>query len=207
VQAALAQLVPKVRQVRYAIMWNDRILTFWLVAALTIVSVVLMLIPWGFLIQWTMRLIGLAAFGPHMHLIGRYIDRTRAETRQTEMQYREAGSADKQKILDAYREELMKEARVQVKKAQDAMAKASDREKERFAYLGKLKYVFLNRNTHGNANIKYIASADPFRSTVCPAPSAAGDAPAPSAASAASAAAAAAAKPKKVPTGGNTDLV
>ena len=115
-----------------------------------------------------------------MHFIGKYIDRTRAEARDTELQYREASSAGKQKLLDAYREELMKEARVQVKKAQDAMAKASDREKERFAYLSKMKYVFLNGNTHGNANIKYIAVADELRSTarpLAPAPPCAASAP------------------------------
>ena len=57
VQAGLAELVPKVRQVRYALMWNDRILTFWLAAALAVLTLILALIPWGLLLHWTARLV------------------------------------------------------------------------------------------------------------------------------------------------------
>ena len=81
VQSTLADLLPAVRAVRYLIFWNDRILTFWLVAAIIVGIGALALIPWFFVLYWAARILGIALLGPHMHLVGRWLDKQRAEQR------------------------------------------------------------------------------------------------------------------------------
>ena len=53
--------------------WDDRILSFELCVVLVLlvgltilVGEALMLLPWGTILEYTFRLAGLAAFGPHM---------------------------------------------------------------------------------------------------------------------------------------------
>jgi len=166
VQHHLAIYTPLVRRVRYAIMWNDRIFSFWLVIAVFLVTLIFTIIPWAWVIYWGCRVGSLLLFGPHMHLLGRKIDDQREELREASRRYRDAGKAEKDVMVDEYREALMKDARLRIQKAEEAQDAKSERERAKHAYLHSQKYIVLNRNTRGNANIKFIASADPSRSSV-----------------------------------------
>jgi len=166
VQSILAGIVPQVRKVRYLLFWSDRILTLWLVIALLAVSVVLALIPWGFVIHWIMRLLGLVVLGPHMHFVGKKIDEHRLEMREREMEYRAADKKRKAFIIETYREAEKAKADEVIKKAKEEMEKASEVEKQRMHYMtDHAQYVFLNGNNPGNANVKFVAAADLTRSS------------------------------------------
>ena len=52
------------RTVRYTLFWQDRIFTMWLYLCIVLLTLVLALIPWGFLLHYGTRLVGLAIFGP-----------------------------------------------------------------------------------------------------------------------------------------------
>ena len=83
-------------------------------------------------------------------------------------EYKEADDAGKDAILEAYREELMKAAHQTVRKAQVKIAGKSTRELERLKFLETQKYNFVNGNTRANARIKFVAIADPSRSSAGP---------------------------------------
>jgi hypothetical protein len=171
VQRALAAIVPKVRQAKNALLWSDRILTFWIVVAVGAVTLLLAIIPWGFVIFWSARILGVLLMGPHMYFVGYYIDKSRAEEQAKAAEFSGASEARRVAMLDAYKEELMKDAKVRVEKAQKKQDEDPVRNKQRLAYLrakSRDRYYFVNGNTRGNANIKYIAAADSSRSKVTP---------------------------------------
>ena len=66
----------------------------------------LTMIPWGLIWEWTLRLAGLAALGPHMYIVGR---RYRADAREELRKAREFASASK-----AQRRETLESLRRQV---------------------------------------------------------------------------------------------
>jgi len=174
VQTSLARFVPRVRQVRYVLLWNDRIVTFWLVVALSLATVALAMIPWGLVLYYGARVGGVVLFGPHMHFIGRWVDKRRAEEQEDARKFLAADEPSKQRMLAAYREELMKEARAQVGEALEDVGPRSERSERRHAYLERSDtYAFLNKHTRSNANIKYVAAAELERSMVQPLPAAA----------------------------------
>ena len=49
IQTKLAMGVVPLRMVRYMLFWQDRIFTMWLYLALVLLTLLLALIPWGFL--------------------------------------------------------------------------------------------------------------------------------------------------------------
>ena len=59
-------------------------------------------------------------------------------------------------------------AKKKVRLAQFKLSRRSREELERLAYLEKQKYNFVNDNTPTNASIKYVATADPKRSSAQP---------------------------------------
>ena len=115
--------------------------------------------------------------GPHMHLVGKRLDRQRKERRERKQAYIEADRAGKQRMLDEYRDELMKDARARVEAAKEKEAKRSAREHARIAFLQQQPHLFLNPNNLQKAQIKYGAVADPLRSTARPLAAAAADSP------------------------------
>ena len=168
VQSQLAALVVPLRMVRYTLVWQDRILTLWLYLAILLVTLVLALIPWGLLVYYGSRLICFALLGPHMHFVGRKVDQMRREARQELKEYCEADEDGKAAILERYKATLMKTGQEQVKQAQLKIAGKSKRELERLRFLEGQKYNFINGNTRANARIKYVATADPSRSSAQP---------------------------------------
>ena len=170
-QQLLAAIVPKVRQAKNALLWSDRILTFWSVVIVAAVTLLLALIPWRFLIFWSARVFGVLVFGPHMHFLGRRIDKRRADERERAREYSGATEARRATMLYAFREELMKAAKVRIDKAQKKQEQHPERTKKRLAFLQDTRrshFNLVNGNTRGNANIKYIAAADANKSKVAP---------------------------------------
>ena len=117
------------------------------------------------MLHYGCRIIGLAALGPHMHFVGRKVDRGRTAAREELRNYREADGPGRKAIIDEFRRKLMEEASDMVKKAQVKSAGRSRRELERLAYLETRRYQFINKNTRTNVRVKYIAAADPTRSS------------------------------------------
>ena len=78
VQKALDALLLALRAFERVVTWDDPLLSFQLTFALGIVTggtfllgELLMLLPWGHIFEWTFRLLGAAAFGPHMYWLGK----------------------------------------------------------------------------------------------------------------------------------------
>ena len=70
IQASLAAKLVPLRAARGLLTWADPVLTTWLVLLLLALTAVLPLLPWLFL----MRLTGLLLLGPHMVLVGQYLN-------------------------------------------------------------------------------------------------------------------------------------
>ena len=103
-----------------------------------------------------------------MSYVGKKVDDQRRKTRAELKEYREADGLGRQEILDRYRKTLMAAAQEHVKTAQLKIAGQSTRELERLQYLESHGFNFVNGNTRGNARIKYVAAADPDRSSARP---------------------------------------
>ena len=140
-------------------------MTFWLYVALMVLAVVFALIPWGFLLRYGSRLVGFAVLGPHMHYVGRVVDRGRAMKKAEVRVYCDADKQRKNELLEAHRQKLMAIAMEKVKQAQAKHARRNLRELERLRYLETQRYHFINGNTPNNVRIKYAAAADPTRSS------------------------------------------
>lgn len=143
-------------------------MTMWLYIGLVGLAVAFALVPWHFVMRYGSRVVLFALLGPHMHYVGKMVDRAREDQKSEVRRYREADEAGKRAQLEAYRDHLMKEGMERVKKAQLVLAKRSKQERERLAYLETQKYNFINANTPTNANVKYVATADPSRSSAVP---------------------------------------
>ena len=69
---------------------------------------------WDLLIEWSLRLIGLLAFGPHMWYVGRHIE-SLEEAEQAAARAYEAGSGTERRAMrEAIRAELLAERRAQL---------------------------------------------------------------------------------------------
>ena len=110
VQKFLYMLLIYMRAIQRTLTWEDRILSFLLCIALTITCVVtffagelLMLIPWGVVFEWTFRLLGVAAFGPHMYWVGIQY-RIEVKAYREEVRLFDHGTrAQRKAIVDKYR--------------------------------------------------------------------------------------------------------
>ena len=83
-QQALGKGLQPVRAARRLLVWEDRILSTWFVFLLMVCTLVFALIPWAFVLRWTLRLVGVALFGPHMRWAGPWFVAKREEKRKKE---------------------------------------------------------------------------------------------------------------------------
>ena len=89
-----------------------------------------MVIPWAALLHYGARLLGLALLGPHMHLVGKRLERAAAEAAQMESRYQAADSPTKRAMLQSVRDEQMAEAEQAIEKA-TSTRNSSELEKKR----------------------------------------------------------------------------
>jgi len=168
VQDVLTKLVRPLRGFFKVLQWEDRFLTTWYYVGLVLLALVLALIPWGFILHYGLRLLGLLAFGPHMVVVGRKVDAARAAAREAERLYRLASKQEREETLANYRAALVAEAEKRIHKTRAQRAKRSRYELAKSKYLDDhpgLPSVSLF-DVRTAAHIKYSAVADPSRSTV-----------------------------------------
>ena len=167
-QIILAQVVVPLRAVRYLLFWQDRQLTAWLCLVLMALALVNMIVPWGLLLFYGARIVGAVLFGPHMHFVGRNVDAARRSWLSEVTKYHEADKEGREVIITLYKAKLMEEAKATVQKARVVQAGRSKIELERVAFLEHQPFNFLNGNMPSNANCKFVATADPSRSSAQP---------------------------------------
>ncbi|KOO22941.1 hypothetical protein Ctob_003514 [Chrysochromulina tobinii] len=79
--------------------------------------------PWPALVHYGLRAAGLLVCGPHMILVGRWVDDGRRAERMAERAYRQADANDRAAILADYEKQLIDEARVRLVRARAANAR------------------------------------------------------------------------------------
>lgn len=98
-QQQLTRCVRRIRGIVRTLQWHDPRWTTVIYVSLVAFGLVALLIPWGALLQWTLRLGGLALFGPHMHLVARRID----QQRRAELEYVAADESGRRAMVEVYR--------------------------------------------------------------------------------------------------------
>ena len=134
VQYLLHLFLMYVRIAERVVSWEDRFLTFSacvvlvvIVALLASLGELIMLIPWASVFEWMFRLLGVAAFGPHMIWVGKKI-RARMQEREKQAKlFAEADSATRNTILQEHRAAFLLSARERFDKvAKEKVAQDSD---------------------------------------------------------------------------------
>lgn len=72
IQLQLKQIVVAMRIATSIILWEETFYAFWIVTISFAVSVVLLLIPWGVLLRWVLRVVAWVFLGPWMAIVDRW---------------------------------------------------------------------------------------------------------------------------------------
>ena len=106
VQHALGTLlVMPLRSLADLLAWEDPFATSWLYCGVFLLTILLLTIPLvTFLFVWGLRLVGIAAFGPHMHWVGLRMAESWEATRKEEAEFAAMSSSEKKRIIREYRE-------------------------------------------------------------------------------------------------------
>ena len=78
---------------------------------LAVLGVLMMRVPWGFVVAWSLRLIGVAAFGPHMRHLGKRVRTRWSAFVERSAEFDAALPEERQRILSAYADECEKRVR------------------------------------------------------------------------------------------------
>ena len=127
VQVRLLNVLHPLRGFVNLVTWQDCRLTTWLYIGLSLVTLASVFIPWPALVQYGLRAAGLLACGPHMLLVGRWVDVGRRAERTAERSYRQADANGRAAILADYEKQLIDEARVRLVRARAANARRPPR--------------------------------------------------------------------------------
>ena len=161
VQTFLGGYVILLRAMRRLVNWQDRILTTWAVFLLLALSLVLALIPWAWVLEGLLRLVGLAIFGPHMYWVGKRLARQAEEEAEQEQEYRAASVAQRKAILQERRQRLMEDQ-------QNRLDADLDQQSPMMKYLRRAPHVGVVEELRTSARLKYRWLADPHRSRAFP---------------------------------------
>ena len=69
VQGIIGGICAKMRLVRVICTWEESVVSFWITAAFLTAGAVALVLPWGFILTWTGRLVVWGFLGPHMKLV------------------------------------------------------------------------------------------------------------------------------------------
>ena len=105
-QQLLARAVKLVRIGSRVLAWDEPIITGATLGALLFLSVLLALVPWSFVMPVVLRGLGLLVFGPHMHVLGAWLDKTRQAQMALEARFDQADETGRAHLLAAYRTKL-----------------------------------------------------------------------------------------------------
>ena len=153
---------------------QDGMVTAWLCVSLAVCTVLLALVPWGVVLHYGLRALGGLALGPHMHLVGRWLERRKAKARREEEEYAAANRAGREAILKVHRVRIGDEARKKVTAAAKRHAGRSASERQVAAFLNddsRFNLAVVPTRTSGRH--KHRSEPDPSRSRAYPLPAAA----------------------------------
>ena len=140
VQRTLGKLLLQIRNVRRILSWEDPYITAHITIQLVCLLVLTLVIPWGFVAYWSARLAALAAFGPHMHFVGKRLDAAAAEAADKERRYQQGNGAT--------RAAMKAEVRAEMEQAMHALLAASTKHL-RFRSSARVRADdFLDRHAH-----------------------------------------------------------
>ena len=172
VQHGLGKLAAPVRSVERLLLWQDRVTTGWVWVGLLTLSVLLalpvLLLPW--LAALLCRLVGLAALGPHMHLVGRWLAKRSAEAQAKEAAWAAADAEGKERLAEVAKAELLAKAKKKLEKAQARLSKRSRTQAARDAYISDNRYNLIVLPSRTSMRVKHRALADVTRSRAYAAP-------------------------------------
>lgn len=127
VQVRLLHVLHPLRGFVKLVTWQDCRLTTWLYLGLSLFTLASVFMPWPALVHYGLRAAGLLVCGPHMILVGRWVDVGRRAERMAERAYRQADANDRAAILADYEKQLIDEARVRLVRARAANARRPPR--------------------------------------------------------------------------------
>uniref|UniRef100_A0A7S3FKU8 Uncharacterized protein n=2 Tax=Haptolina ericina TaxID=156174 RepID=A0A7S3FKU8_9EUKA len=173
-QRHLGRVLIYERAVQRVLLWEDGMVTAWLCVSLAVCTVLLALVPWGVVLHYGLRALGGLALGPHMHLVGRWLERRKAKARREEEEYAAANRAGREAILKVHRVRIGDEARKKVTAAAKRHAGRSASERQVAAFLNddsRFNLAVVPTRTSGRH--KHRSEPDPSRSRAYPLPAAA----------------------------------
>jgi len=101
-------LVLPTRAATNLLSWEDPFATSWFCVLLFFLMICFAFIPWATIMIVMLRVGGLLAFGPHMHIVGKRLNDAADVTSAAEDAFEQLSPADKEKRLKTYREDLIK---------------------------------------------------------------------------------------------------
>ena len=152
------------RTVRRVATWEDPYLTTHLYAILVVLTLVLLLIPWASVLLYGARLIGLALFGPHMHLVGNKLEANAAAKAETEARYQSGDAKTRRAMLAEAREELETDLRKRLDAAFRKRQKRTPQQKEADAFLEEHDYKLTIWPTRASGGLRFRSVPIPHRS-------------------------------------------
>lgn len=165
VQYWLGQAIVPMRAMRRLLNWDDRILTFWAACSLVIATILLAIIPWAIVIYYSLRLVGILLFGPHMYFVGKHWQKQTAEEERAEKEFQELSEAGKVELLAEHRARMMAEHKQRLDEERRDMLEDNRQLEE---YLRSNRYTMAIDTMRGSSNLKYRALPDPHRSKAYP---------------------------------------
>lgn len=160
------RILARVRQ------WHDRVLVMWLHLALLLAAAVsiaigylLWRIPWSLVFEWAFRLAGAALFGPHMHWIGKRVERATKERVEKEEEFDSASDARREEMLADEKDKLEAAARERIR---EELKAALEKEDDCDSHPIVPEHGILNRPRPNAGSHKYPFSLDVKRSRLRP---------------------------------------
>ena len=155
IQRALGSVVIHTRSIRRIVTWEDAYMTTWLYAALVVLTLVLLIIPWGLILVIGARLVGVALFGPHMHFVGKWLAKRKAAEAKQEADFQDADPKTKAEILKKVRAEKKAAAAEKLAKSLAHIHNRTPAQKERAAWLDEHKYNLAIRPTRTSGRFRF----------------------------------------------------
>ena len=72
-QGMIAQYCRYIRVVKIILTWEEGVISFWITACFLVAGIMSLLLPWEFLLTWSIKLIVYGLLGPHMMLVDSYL--------------------------------------------------------------------------------------------------------------------------------------
>lgn len=148
--------------------WDDPFFTTFVYVCLCGLAIVLALVPWGFVLYWGLRLLFLALFGPHMHLVGRRLRAKAEAARKADVEWAVLGAAEKERRLEEHRHQLIR-AELDTRLAAVAALSAAQRQRtfDRASTIQGCRLLTVPSERR-ECRIKASIPADPERSSARP---------------------------------------